>query len=142
MDGTTIVTGDPISTIYRPTLMILSPVTTNISLIAGSSVNLTCDAINTNARQWVRQTPARTVLTNTSDGARLITPDYQLQFSDIQVEDTGEYRCLMRSDLERGTIFAFIDVGGNVINVYWSCFKFAYLVLLLLLERLGCGTLH
>ena len=99
----------------------------NHTVSAGQNLTLSCNASFFTYRQWIRNQGINSSLvavSDTSDGRISITPDFQLHFRGILLEDADLYMCSLRNDLGTDTITANIQVVGMWVKVYtldFSC---------------------
>ena len=112
-NGAAVVEGPSLPALYR---LFIVPVSQNMSITVatGGDVDLTCEAENYIFRQWLTISMNRhEAVINSSDLHRVVTPDLQLRFRGIQLEDQGIYRCLLSNVLGEVEVIANITVVGK-----------------------------
>ena len=95
-----------VSAYYTEPLVIFSS-NVNATADVGGSFNFSCNASNFNVLQWIfydLNNSYPRVVSNTTDGRRVITPDNELHLTNIQFEDEGIYECRLSNYLKRMSI--------------------------------------
>ena len=90
-----------VSAHYTEPLVIFSS-SVNATVDVGGAYNFSCNASNYLLLQWIfhePDAPYPRVVSNTSDGRRVITPDNELRLTNIQFEDEGTYECRLTNNL-------------------------------------------
>ncbi len=90
-----------VSVYYAEPLVIFSS-SVNATVNVGGAYNFSCNASNYFLLQWIFHDPNNSnlrVVSDTSDGRRVITPDNGLHLTSIQFEDEGTYECRLYNNL-------------------------------------------
>ncbi len=90
-----------VSAYYTEPLVIFSS-NVNATVNVGGAYNFSCNVSNYLLFQWIFHDPDNSyprVVSDTSDGRRVITPDNELRLTNIQFEDEGTYECRLRNNL-------------------------------------------
>ena len=104
-----------VSAYYTEPLVIFSS-SVHATADVGGSFHFSCNASNFEVLQWIfydLNNSYRRVVSNTSDGRRVITPDNELHLTNIQFEDEGIYECRLSNYLERVSIRNGLIVTGE-----------------------------
>ncbi len=103
-----------VSAHYTEPLVIFS-YSVNATADVGGAYNFSCNVSNYLLLQWIfhdNNSFAR-VVSNTSDGRRVITPDNELRLSNIRFEDEGMYECRLRNNLGIMSLWNNLTVVGG-----------------------------
>ncbi len=103
-----------VSAHYTEPLVIFS-LSVNATVDVGGAYNFSCNASNYLQLQWIfhdQNTPFPRVVSNTSDGRRVITPDNELRLINIRFEDEGMYECRLRNHLGMMSLWNSLTVVG------------------------------
>ncbi len=112
-NGHTIQTYSIDITVVDPVMIYSASV--NATVCVGESFRFSCNASNFLRLQWVYMTNSTHshVLSNTSDGRVTITPDFDLQLSNIAIEDGGTYQCLLSNNKNCSSLTNTLYVTGE-----------------------------
>ncbi len=112
-----------VSAYYTVPLVIFSP-SVNATVDVGGAYNFSCNASNYFMLQWIFHDPNNSdprVVSNTSDGRRVITPDNELHLTNIQFEDEGMYECRLNTNLGIMSLWNDLIVVGKINVVLIGC---------------------
>ncbi len=111
LDG--ILHSSSVSSHYTEPLVIFSS-SVNATVNVGGAYNFSCNASNYLQLQWIFPDPnnSNRVVSNTSDGRRVITPDNELRLINIRFEDEGMYECRLRNHLGMMSLGNSLTVVG------------------------------
>ena len=112
-------TSESVSTLFRLPVNATSP-STNVTVIEGDSLNLTCNGEHFTYRQWTRVLDEDSIseVVSTSDDGRIeVTSDYQLLFLWILPSDEAQYRCTLGNEIGINRIVVDVKVLGKFIGV-------------------------
>ncbi len=87
----------------------------NATVDVGGAYNFSCNASFFELLQWIfhdQNSSFPRVLSNTSDGRRVITPDIELRLTNIQFEDEGMYECRLHNNLGIMSLWNDLTVVG------------------------------
>ncbi len=108
-----------VSAHFTEPLVILSS-SVNATVDVGGAYNFSCNASNYLLLQWIFHDPNNSyprVVSNTSDGRRVITPDNELRLTNIRFEDEGTYECRLRNNLGMMSLWNNLTVVGKMSTV-------------------------
>ncbi len=98
----------------------------NTTVNVGGAYNFSCNASNYLLLLWIFHEPKNSyprVVSNTSDGRRVITPDNELHLTNIRFEDEGMYECRLRNNLGKRSLCNTLTVVGQEIFAHNSIWK-------------------
>ncbi len=108
-----------ISARYTEPLVIFSS-SVNATVSVGGAYNFSCNASNYIQLQWIfhdQNTPFPGVVSNTTDGRRVITQDNELHLTNIRFEDEAMYECRLRNNLGMMSLWNKLTVVGKMSTV-------------------------
>ncbi len=112
-----------VSAYYTEPLVIFSS-SVNATVNVGGAYNFSCNASNYLMLQWIFHDPNNSdprVVSNTSDGRRVITPDNELHLTNIQFEDEGMYEFRLNTNLGIMSLWNDLIVVGKINVVLIGC---------------------
>ncbi len=96
--------------------LVIFSLSVNATVNVGGVYNFSCNASNYLQLQWIFHDPNNSfprVVSNTTDGRRVITPGNEIRLSNIQFEDEGMLECRLRNMLGIMSLWNNLTVVGQ-----------------------------
>ncbi len=111
----------PVSAHYTEPLLIYSR-SVNTTVHVGGAYNFSCNASHYLQLKWIFHDPNNSfprVVSNTSDGRRIITQDNELHLTNIRFEDEGTYECRLHNTVQMLSLRNNLTVAGQENDLWY-----------------------